>query len=87
MQIIKITLLIYNILCFISMGFDKYRAVKHRYRTPERSFMIMNFTGGCFGILIGMFVFHHKVRKPKFYILVPCSCILYGIIIIKALVL
>lgn len=56
---------------FIIMGIDKWKARHHRWRIPERFLFICAFLYGAAGILTGMLVFHHKVRKPAFYIVIP----------------
>jgi uncharacterized membrane protein YsdA (DUF1294 family) len=60
-----------NIICFASMGLDKLFAVKNKRRIPEKTFIALAVLGGSVGTLIGMQVFHHKVRKPLFLYGVP----------------
>ena len=74
MDIFKV-LLIYleavNLLTLVVFGLDKYRAKVHRERIPEAALMGLAFIGGSVGALAGMYLFRHKIRKPKFYIGVP----------------
>ncbi|MBU5480415.1 DUF1294 domain-containing protein [Blautia sp. MSJ-19] len=60
-----------NIVTFLLYGSDKNRARRHAWRIPERTLLELAVIGGGFGALLGMIVFHHKTRKPKFYIGVP----------------
>lgn len=60
-----------NIFSFLVMGFDKLSAVSKRYRTSEKFLMILSTIGGSFGILTGMAIFRHKIRKKKFFLGVP----------------
>lgn len=66
-----IYLILMNLLGFFSMGWDKRKAKKHLYRTPEKVLLFIAFLGGSFGSYLGMRIFHHKTRHPLFYIGVP----------------
>ena len=61
-------LLIANLYLFGLMGYDKYQAVKKKWRVPEWNLLFMGLIGGGIGGLIAQRVFHHKTRKRKFYI-------------------
>ena len=65
-----IAYLIVNIVVFAIYGADKLKAVRNAWRIPERN-LIGAAVLGAPGALIAMFVFRHKIRKPKFYIGVP----------------
>lgn len=60
-----------NALALLLMLSDKLRAKKHRWRIPESVLLASAALGGSLGALAGMWLFHHKTRKPKFYITVP----------------
>ena len=60
-----------NALALLLMLSDKLRAKKHRWRIPESILLASAALGGSLGALAGMWLFHHKTRKPKFYITVP----------------
>ena len=74
--IIGIYLGVINLIAFITYGVDKKKAEKHKYRIPEATLILLAAIGGSLGALLGMAVFHHKTRKPKFYITVPLLFIL-----------
>ena len=59
-----------SIVTFILFGFDKRRAMAHKWRISERMLLCFSFFGGIGGLL-GMLFFHHKTRKWRFKILVP----------------
>lgn len=63
------------LLCFI----DKKNAIKRKDRIPEKVLLFLSLIGGCFGMLIGMNLFHHKTQKLKFK-LVYLFCILWVIL-------
>ena len=50
---------------------DKEKAKKRLWRIPEATLLTVAALGGSIGCLAGMKVFHHKIRKPKFYIGIP----------------
>lgn len=64
-------LLIINALGLLIMLADKEKAKKHLWRIPESTLLTVAALGGSVGCYAGMRVFHHKTRKPKFYIGVP----------------
>ena len=64
-------LLIINALGLLIMLADKEKAKKHRWRIPESTLLTVAVLGGSVGCYAGMRLFHHKTRKPKFYIGVP----------------
>ncbi len=76
-----------NLLGFFLMGIDKRKAKKGRYRIPEKHLFIPVLLGGAVGGLLGMKIFHHKTKKPKFIFgfytifflqLFLLGCIIYG---------
>lgn len=60
-----------NALGFLIMLADKEKAKKSLWRIPEATLLTVAALGGSIGCLAGMKVFHHKTRKPKFYIGIP----------------
>lgn len=60
-----------NALGFLIMLADKEKAQKRLWRIPEATLLTVAALGGSIGCLAGMKVFHHKTRKPKFYIGIP----------------
>lgn len=68
---LSIYLSLINALAFLLMLADKQRAKKHRWRVPEPVLLGSAALGGCVGALFGMWLFHHKTRKAKFFITIP----------------
>ena len=64
-------LLIINALGLLIMLADKEKAKKHLWRIPESTLLTVAALGGSIGCYAGMRLFHHKTRKPKFYIGIP----------------
>jgi uncharacterized membrane protein YsdA (DUF1294 family) len=48
------------------MGFDKLSAKAESERVPELWFVLISLLGGFTGVLLGIFVFHHKTSKRSF---------------------
>ena len=59
-------LILVNIIAFAAFGIDKRKAVKHKYRISEATLLGLALIGGSAGALAGMYLFHHKTRKPLF---------------------
>lgn len=74
-----------NIFGFIICFIDKNQAKKKRYRISEKFLLFISLIGGCLGFYIGMYLFHHKTKKVKFFIGIPfiiiIDCIIYYLVI------
>lgn len=64
-------LYVINLAAFVICGLDKSYAIKKRRRIPEKTLLWSAVLGGSAGFLLGMLIFRHKTKHPKFYILVP----------------
>ncbi len=65
--IVKLWLIVSSGWGFCLCFWDKQQALKHRWRIPEKTFFLLAFLGGAFGIRLGMRFFHHKTRKSSFF--------------------
>lgn len=54
-----------NAVLFVLMGIDKYRAKKKMWRIPEKTLLSFGILGG----ILGMVLFHHKIRLTKFKVI------------------
>ena len=70
-----------NITALFLYGIDKKKAIDGAFRIPEKTLIMMSVLGGGIGSLIGMRLFHHKTRKPKFVILVPVFTVMHIVLI------
>lgn len=87
-MLIKIVLVYYiliNAALFASMGIDKRRALKSKWRIPESRLFALSVAGGALGGFAGMFAFHHKTKKPVFYAVFFISLIFNAFIMYKIL--
>lgn len=58
--------IVINLIGFLNMGLDKWKAKSGRWRTSEWHLMVPGILGGIIGVMVGMKVFHHKTRKMSF---------------------
>ena len=65
-----------NLIGFILIFIDKRKAIHYKWRIPENILLLNAFIGGCFGMLISMYLFRHKTRKLKFK-LIHLFCIIW----------
>lgn len=79
---ILIYLLVINIIAFLAMFIDKKKAEKNKWRIKESTLLILALIGGSIGAIVGMYTFHHKTHKPRFYIGIPVMIVLQILIII-----
>lgn len=83
---IIIYLVVMNIFGFLIMLLDKKRAENGKWRIPEKTLLLISVFGGSIGTLTGMYVFHHKTKKARFFIGMPMILIFQIITIIYILV-
>lgn len=66
-----IYILLINIVAFTLYGLDKKKAKKGLWRISEAKLLLIAIIGGSVGAIVGMRMFHHKTKHPKFYIGLP----------------
>ena len=71
MRIFSIYLLIVNALGFLLMLIDKRKAIRHRWRIPEKTLFLTAAIGGSVGSIMGMYTFRHKTKHIKFTLGMP----------------
>lgn len=71
MKIFAVYIVLINLIGFAMMMIDKNRAIKHRWRIPEKVFFIISALGGSLGSWMGMYTFRHKTRHWYFVIGIP----------------
>lgn len=68
---IVIYLIVINLIGFLAMGIDKYKAKRNYWRIPEGTLMMLAVLGGGIGTISGIYVFRHKTKKMKFTVGMP----------------
>ncbi len=71
---------IINIIGYIIMIIDKYKAKKNKWRIRESTIFIIGLVGGATGVVLGMTMFRHKTQHKKFYIGMPLIVIVQSIL-------
>lgn len=75
-EILLVYIVCINLIAFVIMFIDKQRAIRNKWRIPERTLFALAFIGGALGAILGMHLFHHKTKHVSFRILMPCFLIL-----------
>lgn len=65
-QLLCIYLMGINLLLFILMGIDKFKAKRGLWRIPEKTLFLTAALGGSIGGILGMRLFRHKTRHNSF---------------------
>ena len=73
-------LFVINVITFAAFGLDKRKAKKRKFRIRESVLLGLALIGGSLGAMAGMFLFHHKTRKPAFRIGTPVPFLPQGVI-------
>lgn len=60
-------LVLLSLITFIAYGVDKKKAEKGKWRTKEKTLLLLSFFGGAFGGYPAMLVFHHKTKAEHWY--------------------
>jgi len=82
MELLIIYVVLVNVVAFLLYGFDKWQARKGKRRISEKTLLALAIFGGSAGAYVGMYLFHHKTKKVKFYLGIPMIILLQvGILI------
>ena len=81
MKIFLVFYIIMNLVTFILYGADKAKAMKGKWRIPEKTLLLFAACFGGLGAFLGMKVFRHKTKHTSFRILVPMCMIIQFILI------
>lgn len=75
MKYFAIYLLIVNAIGFLLMLIDKRKAIRHRWRIPEKTLFLTAAIGGSMGSIMGMYTFRHKTKHLQFTLGMPAILI------------
>lgn len=79
--ILIIYLIVINIVSIALTVYDKYCAVKRRWRIKESTLLLLSAIGGSIGMYLTMHIIRHKTRHIKFMLGIPVILIIQVIII------
>lgn len=78
--------IIINVIGFLAMAIDKWKAKNNAWRIPENTLFSITVLGGGIGTIAGMYVFRHKTKKSKFTIGMPVILVLEIVLVIYELI-
>ena len=55
-----------NFATFCTFGWDKFCAMRNRWRVPERTLLLLALVGGSIGALLAQHLLRHKTTKQPF---------------------
>lgn len=82
MKYLYLYLIIINALSFLFMLTDKIKAIKKRWRIPEKTLLGLCAIGGSLGGLLAMKLFRHKTLHPQFSIGIPILLAIHTVALI-----
>ncbi len=82
MELLSLYLILINAAGLLFMLTDKRRARQNRWRIPEATLMGIAAAGGSFGAYVGMKLFRHKTRHPKFAFGIPAPLAVHVILLV-----
>ena len=77
-------LLVLSLIAFVLYGADKEKAVRRTRRIPEKTLLLSAAFGGALGALLGMLVFRHKTKHPRFMLGVPLMLVGWAVLLLFA---
>lgn len=80
-------LVVINIIAIYATIHDKRSAIKHKWRVPESTLLLLAAMSGCVVMYITMRIIHHKTKKLKFMLGIPIIFILEVLTVFCAKVL
>ena len=60
-------LVLLSLVTFVAYGVDKKKAAKGKWRTKEKTLLLLSFFGGAFGGFPAMLIFRHKTKSEHWY--------------------
>ena len=78
--------IIINVIGFLAMAIDKWKAKNNAWRIPENTLFAITALGGGIGTIAGMYTFRHKTKKTKFTVGLPAILILEIVLVIYELI-
>lgn len=74
----------WTVVAFMACAVDKRRAQNHLHRVRERTLLSFALIGGSPGLVAGMLLFHHKVRKASFVLRLLLVVLVQALLLVAA---
>lgn len=81
-EIILYYIITVNVLGFLFMGLDKWKAKKRAFRIPEATLFIIAIIGGALGSILGMYLFRHKTKHWYFVYGMPAILVIHILLLL-----
>ena len=62
-------IIVINVISVLTFSIDKSQSKNNKRRVPEKVLHILALMGGVFGIIVSMYLIHHKSSKWQYYII------------------
>jgi len=82
LDILPRVLITTNAVTFVMVLLDKIAASSQMRRIPEKALFTATFFGGSIGMLVGMFLIHHKNRKVSFQFVVGVLVLIQVVLLV-----
>ena len=71
--------LLMNLILYIAMVIDKKRAIKGKWRIPEKNLFLLAALGGGLGGMIALVTKHHKSRHLSFILVYSITIVFHAV--------
>ena len=68
-----------NVVGFLLMGLDKWKAKRSAWRIPEKTLFTAALLGGTVGVIAGMETFRHKTKHGRFKYGLPALLVVQAV--------
>ncbi len=75
-------LCVINMMGFVLMGLDKWKAKHKKWRIAERTLFLVGIVGGSPGCWLGMYIFRHKTKHWQFVVGMPAILAIQAAVIL-----
>jgi len=75
-------LCVINMMGFVLMGLDKWKAKHKKWRIAERTLFLVGIVGGSPGCWLGMYMFRHKTKHWQFVVGMPAILAIQAAVIL-----
>ncbi len=80
-----IYLILINIFAVIITCYDKYCAIRRKWRVKESTLLLVSFLGGSIFMYLTMHIIRHKTNHLKFMFIIPVTILLQSFILFSLL--